>query len=71
MIEYDDKTYDGIFEEIKKIFDEKKSVRLVDNLSLEVKDVLGKQPDIQNSYVMASGSFPVYYANSKLVLCGV
>ena len=53
MIEYDDKTYDGILEEIQKIFVEKKSVRLVDNLSLEVKEVLGKQPDIQNSYVMA------------------
>jgi len=67
MIEYDDKTYDGILEEIKKIFIEKKSVRLIDNLSLEIREVLGKQPDIQNSYVMASGSFPVYYANSKLV----
>ena len=70
MIEYDDKTYDGIFEEIKKIFNEKKSVRLVDNLSLEVKEVLGKQPDIQNSYVMATGLFPVYYANSKVVYAG-
>ena len=67
MIEYDDKTYDGIFEEIKKIFIEKKSVRLVDNLSLEIKEVLGKQPDIQNSYVMASGSFPAYYVNSKVI----
>ena len=70
MIEYDDKTYDGIFEEIKKMFDEKKSVRLVDNLSLEIKEVLGKQPDIQNSYVMATGLFPVYYANSKVVYAG-
>ena len=67
MIEYDDKTYDGILEEIQKIFVEKKSVRLVDNLSLEIKEVLGKQPDIQNSYVMATGLFPVYYANSKVV----
>jgi len=67
MIEYDDKTYDGIFEEIKKIFIEKKSVRLIDNLSLEIKEVLGRQPDIQNSYVMASGSLPVYYANSKVL----
>ena len=67
MIEYDDKTYDGIPEEIKKIFIEKKSVRLIDNLSLEIKEVLGRQPDIQNSYVMASGSFPVYYANSKVL----
>ena len=33
MIEYDDKTYDGILGEIKKIFSEKKSLRLIDNLS--------------------------------------
>ena len=31
---------------------------------------MGKQPDIQNSYVMASGLFPVYYANSKVVYAG-
>ena len=67
MIEYNDKTYDGILEEIQKIFIEKKSVRLIDNLSLEIKEVLGRQPDIQNSYVMASGSLPVYYANSKVL----
>jgi len=67
MIEYDDKTYDGIPGEIKKIFSEKKSLRLIDNLSLEIREVLGKQPDIQNSYVMASGLFPVYYANSKVL----
>ena len=66
-IEYNDKTFDGIPEEIKKIFVEKKSVRLVDNLSLEIKEVLGKQPDIQNSYVMATGLLPVYYANSELI----
>ena len=56
-----------MLEEIKKIFVEKKSVRLVDNLSLEIKEVLGKQPGIQNSYVMAPGLFPAYYANSKVV----
>ena len=67
MIEYDDKTFDGIPEEIKKIFIEKKSRLLVANLSLEIKEVLGMQPDIQNSYVMASGSLPVYYANSKVL----
>jgi hypothetical protein len=67
MIEYNDKTYEGIPEEIKKIFVEKKSVRLIDNLSLEVKEVLGSQPDIQNSYVMATGLFPAYYANSKVI----
>ena len=59
MIEYNDKTYEGIPEEIKKIFIEKKSVRLVDNLSLEMKEVLGKQPNIQSSYVMATGLSPV------------
>ena len=67
MIEYNDKTYEGIPEEIKKIFIEKKSVRLVDNLSLEMKEVLGKQPNIQSSYVMATGLSPVYYADSKLI----
>ena len=67
MIEYDDKTFDGIPEEIKKIFIEKKSRLLVANLSLEIKEVLGMQPDIQNSYVMASGLFPAYYVNSKVI----
>jgi len=67
MIEYDDKTYDGIPEEIKKIFIDKKSMRLADNLSLEIKEVLENQPNIENSYVMASGSFPVYYVNSKVL----
>ena len=66
MIEYGDKSYDGIIDEIKKIFEYKK----LDLIGIEVKqigEVLSQQPNIENSYVMGSDWAFVYYCNCKLL----
>ena len=66
MIEYGDKSYDGIIDEIKKIFEYKK----LDLIGIDVKqigEVLSQQPNIENSYVMGSDWAFVYYCNCKLL----
>mgnify|MGYP000221040556 FL=1 len=67
MIEYGDKSYDGIVGEIKKIFDYKKPDL---HLGTEVKrigEILSQQPNIENSYVMGNDWAVIYYSNSKLL----
>ena len=67
MIEYGDKSYEGIIGEIKKIFDYKKPGL---HLGMEIKqigEVLSQQPNIENSYVMGGDWALVYYCNCKLL----
>ena len=67
MIEYGDKSFDGIIGEIKKIFDHKKPGL---HLGTEVKrigEILSQQPNIENSYVMGNNWAVIYYSNSKLL----
>ena len=66
MIEYGDKSFDGIIGEIKKIFDHKKPGL---HLGTEVKrigEILSQQPNIENSYVMGNDWALVYYCDCKL-----
>ena len=66
MIEYGDKSFDGIIGEIKKIFDYKKPDL---HLGTEVKligEILSQQPNIENSYVMGNDWALVYYCDCKL-----
>ena len=66
MIEYEDKSYEGIVNEIKKIFSYKQPGL---HLGTEVKrmgEILSQQPNIENSYVMGNDWAIIYYANSKL-----
>ena len=67
MIEYGDKSFDGIFGEIEKITEFKKPNL---HLGAEVKqigEVLSHQPNIENSYVMGNDWAIIYYAGSKLL----
>ena len=67
MIEYGDKSFDGIIGEIKKIFDYKKPGL---HLGTEVKligEILSQQPNIENSYVMGNDWALPYYSHSKLL----
>ena len=68
MIEYNDKSYEGVLEEIYKIFvNNDDSFQHVGIESKQIGEILSKQEGIQNSYVMASGLFPAYYTNSKIL----
>ena len=67
MIEYGDKSFDGVIGEIQKLFHDEKKLT---HLGIEVKqigDVLSKQQGIENSYVMTNNWAIPYYANSKLL----
>ena len=67
MIEYGDKSYDGIIAEIKKIFDRKQpGLHIGTELKL-IGEVLSQQPNIENSYVMGNDWAVIYYSNSKLL----
>ena len=67
MIEYGDKSFDGIIIEIEKIFDGKK---YGSHLGTEVKrigEILSQQDDIQNSYVITNDWSIINYCNCKLL----
>ena len=67
MIEYGDKSYDGIIAEIKKIFDRKQpGLHIGTELKL-IGEVLSQQPNIENSYVMGNDWALIYYSQSKLL----
>ena len=67
MIEYGDKSYDGIIDEIKKIFDHKQpGLHIGTELKL-IGEVLSQQPNIENSYVMGNDWALVYYSHGKLL----
>ena len=67
MIEYGDKSFDGVIEEIQKLFHGERKLK---HLGIEVKqigDVLSNQQGIENSYVMTANWAIPYYADSKLL----
>ena len=67
MIEYGDKSFDGIIIEIEKIFDGKK---YGSHLGTEVKrigEMLSQQDGIQNSYVITNQWAILNYCNCKLL----
>ena len=67
MIEYGDKSYDGIIDEIKKIFDPKHQDLHIGTDVKRVGEVLSQQPNIENSYVMGNSWAMPYYSQSKLL----
>ena len=67
MIEYGDKSYEGIISEIKKIFDYKKPGLHIGTELKQIGEVLAQQPNIENSYVMGGDWALVYYCNCKLL----
>ena len=67
MIEYGDKSYEGIISEIKKIFDYKKPGLHIGTEIKQIGEVLAQQPNIENSYVMGGDWALVYYCNCKLL----
>lgn len=67
MIEYGDKSFDGVIEEIQKLFHDERELK---HLGIEVKqigEILSKHPGIENSYVMTGDWAIPYYADSKLL----
>ena len=67
MIEYGDKSYDGIDGEIKKIFDYKKPDLHIGTEVKRIGEILSQQPNIENSYVMGNDWAMINYSNSKLL----
>jgi hypothetical protein len=67
MIEYGDKSYDGIDGEIKKIFGYKKPDLHIGTEVKLIGEILSQQPNIENSYVMGNDWAVIYYSNSKLL----
>ena len=67
MIEYGDKSYDGIVDEIKKIFDYKKPDLHIGTEVKRIGEILSQQPNIENSYVMGNDWAMINYSNSKLL----
>jgi hypothetical protein len=67
MIEYGDKSYDGIIAEIKKIFDRKQPGLHIGTEVKRVGEILSQQPNIENSYVMGNDWALIYYSQSKLL----
>ena len=66
MIEYGDKSFDGIIGEIKKIFDYKKSGMHLGTEAKLIGDILSQQPNIENSYVMGGDWSLAHYCDCKL-----
>ena len=66
MIEYGDKSFDGIIGEIKKIFDHKKPGLHIGTEVKRIGEILSQQPNIENSYVMGNDWALVYYCDCKL-----
>ena len=67
MIEYGDKSFDGIIGEIEKIFGDKKHGLHLGTEIQRIGEILSQQDDIENSYVMGNNWVFVYYCNCKLL----
>jgi len=67
MIEYGDKSFDGIIGEIKKIFSNKQPGLHLGTEVKQIGEILSQQPNIENSYVMGNNWAVIYYSNSKLL----
>ena len=67
MIEYGDKSFDGIIGEIKKIFSDKQPGLHLGTEVKQIGEILSQQPNIENSYVMGNDWAVIYYSNSKLL----
>ena len=67
MIEYGDKSFDGIIGEIKKIFSNKQPGLHLGTEVKQIGEILSQQPNIENSYVMGNDWAVIYYSNSKLL----
>ena len=70
MIEYGDKSFDGIIGEIKKIFSNKQPGLHLGTEVKQIGEILSQQPNIENSYVMGNDWAIIYYSNSKLLFAG-
>ena len=67
MIEYGDKSFDGIIGEVEKIFGDKKHGLHLGTEIQRIGEILSQQDDIENSYVMGNDWAFVYYCNCKLL----
>ena len=67
MIEYGDKSFDGIIGEIEKIFGDKKHGLHIGTEVQQIGEILSQQDDIENSYVMGNDWALLYYCNCKLL----
>ena len=67
MIEYGDKSFNGVIGEIEKIFDNKKPDLHLGTEVKQIGEILSQQPNIENSYVMGNDWAILYYSNSKLL----
>ena len=67
MIEYGDKSFDGIIEEVEKIFGDKKHGLHIGTEVQQIGEILSQQDDIENSYVMGNDWALLYYCNCKLL----
>ena len=67
MIEYGDKSFDGIIGEVEKIFGDKKHRQHLGTEVQRIGEILSQQNDIENSYVMGNNWAFVYYCNCKLL----
>ena len=67
MIEYGDKSFDGIIGEVEKIFGDKKHGLHIGTEVQRIGEILSQQDDIENSYVMGNDWALLYYCNCKLL----
>ena len=67
MIEYGDKSFDGIIEEVEKIFGDKKHGLHIGTEVQQIGEILSQQDNIKNSYVMGNDWALLYYCNCKLL----
>jgi hypothetical protein len=67
MIEYGDKSFDGVVGEVEKIFGDKKHGLHLGTEVQRIGEILSQQDDIENSYVMGNDWAFVYYCNCKLL----
>ena len=64
---YDGESYGGLTEEFISFFQEPIPRQQTGIMTKEIGDVLSKQPDIKNSYVMTRLLSVIYYADSKQI----
>ena len=67
MIEYGDKSFDGVIGEIEKIFGDKKHGLHLGTEVQRIGEILSQQDNIENSYVMGNDWAFVYHCNCKLL----
>jgi len=67
MIEYGDKSFDGMIEEVEKIFGDKKHGLHIGTEVQQIGEILSQQDNIKNSYVMGNDWALLYYCNCKLL----